>query len=193
MFRKFKPFEASAVFQFKDPDTGHIYKASSLAELYKAIVSYRAQNTLPALEMLREVVENYLCGLPENANKCVSVEMSRSVWKTIQGGIVLFKNLFFRKQVDQAVAEKRAAQCETCKFNVFPDRTNFTKWADDIAIMQVGERKVSNADKLGHCSICQCNLRAKVFFDGKLPKFPEEELVNLRSVRCWQIPLTGEK
>lgn len=192
MFRKFRAFEASPTIEFRDPDTGHIYKAQTLTELYKNIVMYRLQNKLEPIELLRETVETYLCSLPENANKCQGVEMQRSVMTYVKGGVQLFKNLVFRKYASQAVAEQRAQQCEKCEFNVFPDKKHFMKFADNLAIMQVGERKTSNADKLGNCEVCTCVLKSKVFFAGKLDKFTDEEVVKLKSVKCWQLKLSGQ-
>ena len=193
MFRKFKPFEASRVFEFKDPDTGFQYREKSLADLYKRIVTYRAQNNLEPLELLREVVENYLCGLPENTNKCQPMELQRSWFQTVVGGVLLLKNLAFRRYAPQKVAEERAKQCEGCKFNVFPDKGPFISFADNIAVMQVGERRTENAEKLGNCEVCTCVLKSKVFYQGSLPKFPEDQLVQLRSVNCWQLKLSGQK
>lgn len=192
MFRKFRAFEASGSIEFRDPDTGHIYKAQTLTELYKVIVLYRQQNNLEPIELLRETVENYLCGLPENTNKCQPVELHRSVMTYIKGGVHLAKNLIFRRYAVQSVAEERAKQCETCKFNVFPDKGAFIQFADNLAIMQVGERKTSNYDKLGNCEVCTCSLRSKVFFAGVLEPFTDEEVVKLKSVRCWQLRLSNQ-
>lgn len=193
MFRRFKAFEASAVLQFKDPDTGMVYKADNLTELYKRIILYRQQNNLAPIEFLRETVENYICTMPMNANKCQGVDMPRSVMTYVKGGIQLFKNLLFKKYATQEIAEKRAAQCSKCEFNVFPDKGPFMAWADQIAIQCVGDRKVSVNDQLGNCDVCTCNLRSKVFFQGKLDPFTDEQLVKLRKVKCWQPELAGQK
>lgn len=192
MFRKFRAFEASPTIEFRDPDTGHTYKAPTLTELYKNIVLYRLQNKLEPIELLRETVETYLCSLPENANKCQASEMHRSVMTYVKGGVQLFKNLIFRKYASQAVAEQRAQQCEKCEFNVQLDKSHLMEFADNLAIMQVGERRTSNRDKLGNCEVCTCSLRSKVFFAGALDKFKDEEVVKLKSVNCWQLKLAGQ-
>jgi hypothetical protein len=192
MLKKFKPFEATDNYTFKDPDTGHVYKEKTLKQLYTAITIYRIQNRLEVIEYLNEVVENYLCSLPENCNKCRTEELKRSMYLTIQGGIALLKNMFFQKFATQEVAEKRAAQCVTCKFNIFPDRHGFIKYADDIAIKQIGERKVSVEKELGSCEVCTCVLKSKCHFDGKLSKFNEEEVAKFKSVNCWQLKLSGQ-
>lgn len=193
MFKKFKPFEASSRIEFKDPDTGFIYIAKTLPELYVYIQKYRVQNGLPALDGLREVVENYLCTLPENRYKCNHVEVPRSFSMYIKGGIALLKNMAFSRFVPQKVAEERAAQCVGCEHNVFPDKGPFMRWADEIAVSQVGERKTALDAQLGNCAVCSCVLRSKCHYGGKLDPFPPEELVKLKSVKCWQLKLSGQE
>lgn len=194
MLRQFKPFEASASYEFKDPDTGHIYREKSLRELYTAIASYRIQNRLDAIEYLKEVVENYMCCMPENCNKCRMVQnLERSLHAYIKGGVALLKNMMYRKYATQAVAETRALQCKDCVHNVFPDKGPFMSWADDIAISQVGDRKVSIEKELGSCEVCTCVLKSKVHFDGTLDKFTPEETAKLKAVKCWQLKLSGQE
>lgn len=191
--RQFKPFEASSILEFKDPDTGRIFRANTLKELYTEIINYRAQNNLEHIEYLREVVENYLCGLPDNCNKCKEREqLSRSIGQYIKGGITLLKNMAYRQFSTQEEAEKRAKQCVKCEFNIFPDKGPFLKWSDDIAIQQVGERKSSMHEELGSCKVCTCTLKSKVFFKGTLPAFTDDELKELRKVNCWQLALSGQ-
>lgn len=193
MFLKLKPFQAFSRFEFKDPDTRMLHKAPDLSNLYNLIIRYRAQNNLPPLEALNHVVENYLCSLPENCYKCQeNEEVDRKFSAYIRGGVALLKNMFFRRFASQEVAETRAAQCVKCPYNVFPDKGPFLQWADDIAIAQVGDRKVSVTDKLGNCAVCSCVIKSKVFYDGKLDKFPDDQLVKMKSVSCWQLPLAGQ-
>ena len=195
MFRKFLPFQASSRLEFKDPDSGYIHTGKTLPELYTNIIRYRVQNGYELLEALPEVVDNYLCGLPENCNKCTGIEvkeLNRSFQQYIKGGVALLKNIIFRKFARLDVAEARAKQCISCKYNVFPDKDLFLEWSDNIAIMQVGERKVSVHEQLASCDVCTCNLRSKVFFDGKLDKFKDDEVVKLKSVKCWQLELSGQ-
>lgn len=192
MLRKFKPFEATTNFQFRDPDTGYNHRGKDRAELFRNIISYRLQNELEPIDHLNQVVENYLCGLPENCNKCVGEELKRGFFTYVKGGVALVKQMIYKEFATQEVAEKRANQCVGCEHNYFPDRGPFIGWIDEIAISTVGERRSAKHDELGECSVCLCPLRSKVFFKGELPKFPEEELVKLRSVKCWQIELAGQ-
>lgn len=193
IFRKFKPFESSGTVEFKDPDTGYVHKGKNLNELYVGIIRYRVQNELDPIENLNEVVENYLCGLPENCNKCHGVELHRSLYQYIKGGVALLKNMYFQKFAPQSVAEERGRQCVKCVHNVFPDKDMFMGWADDFAIMQVGENKVSMHNELASCEVCTCSLRSKVFFDGELDKFKEDEVAKMKAVNCWQLKLSKQE
>jgi len=191
-FRKFKALEISRVVEFKDPDTGLLYTAKNLSALYGKIVSYRVQNQLEMIDHLAEVVANYLCGLPENCNKCEPLKMHRSWYTTVQGGMLLLKNMWFKKQCSQKTAEARAAQCVTCKFNVFPDKGPWMAFADNIAIGQVGDKHVSVEKETGSCSVCTCVIRSKVFWGDTLPAFPDDQVSKFREVSCWQLKLSGQ-
>lgn len=194
MLRTLKPFEAFPLYTFRDPDTGHNFGPyKDVKDLYVAVIQYRDQNNLEPLEFLRETVEHYLCSLPENCARCKTIELHRSAWTYVKGGIQLFKNMLIREKVSQEVAEARARQCVNCVHNVFPDKGPFMAWADEIAISQVGDRRVSVHDELSSCEVCTCPLRGKVFQGGSLPKFPDDQVVKLKAVKCWQLKLSGQE
>lgn len=156
--------------------------------LVKHILSYRAQNGLPPIEALDRVLENYWCNLPENVGACESVEIERGWLAYIHGGIALLRQMFYRAVVDQETADRRAAQCMACPFNVFPDKVGFLKWSDDIAEQSVGSKRAKHHDKLGNCEVCSCCLKAKVWYDKKngALTFPKEQLELMAGVDCWQ-------
>jgi len=193
MFKKFKAFEAPYRYNFKDPDTDMSFVSSSREDLFKQIITYRQQNRLEPIEALPLVVENYWCSQPENIGKCQdNPDATRSFTAYLSGGMMLLKSLLFKRYAPQEVADKRAEQCVSCEFNVFPDKGPFIKWTDDLAIECVGQRKSKYHNELGQCGVCTCALRAKVFIDDKLPPFDKQQLVQLRKVKCWQLPLSGQ-
>lgn len=188
--KKFKPFETSLVFRWVDPDTQRKFTASNLKSLVQLIVSYRAQNKLAPIEHLEQVLENYLCGLPENCGKCQPKPLPRSFTQYLKGGIALLKNMYYSDQnmVDQPTAEERALTCTRCPFNVFPDRGMFIKWSDDIALATVGDRKVTAQQHLGNCEVCSCPLRAKVWYKGEFGLTAEQkQLITAVTPACWQL------
>lgn len=192
MFRKFRAFEASGSYSFVDPDTGHKFAAPKLDDLYRDINNYRRQNRLEEIESLPLVVENYLCGLPENQHKCQPMILHRSITEYIRGGIHLIRNLAFPKFAKQEVAEARASQCIKCPLNIFPNKDHFVAWSDGIAIKEVGERRTSVHEQLGSCAGCGCPLKSKVFVAGPLKPFKDEEVKLMRPVGCWQLGLSGQ-
>ena len=169
---KFNPFTDSKTFQFKDPDTGHVYKASSREGLLRQILDYREQNRLPEIESLREVVDHYLCLLPENAGSCqYETNQKRGFLTYAKGGLMLLKKVFYGEHmmVPQEVAEKRAAICLRCPLNRYPEdasRGMVDAWADSVALHSTNDRHTSVDALLHECAACKCVLKAKVFYKG---------------------------
>ena len=189
---KFKPFEATTIFQFQDPDTGRVHTAKDKKELVQLIVSYRAQNQLEPIENLDIVLEHYLCTLPQNCGKCCFRDrLKRGFFTYLKGGIMLVKNYWYKETVTPEEAEERAKQCAACPLNVFPDKGPFVRFADEIAMSSVGTKRTTQYERLGNCAACTCVLNAKVWFKGKLSLTPEEKIL-MEGVRCWQLKLESE-
>jgi len=187
LIKKFRPFQTSADWEFKDPDTGRVHKTATQEELIKLIVSYRAQNGLDEIENLNLVLENYLCNMPLNEGKCSSFfPLKRGFIATVKGGVALLKSMMYKSFVSQEVADGRSNICRTCPYNVFPDKGPFIKWSDTVAEGAVGNRKSKYHDELGNCEVCTCPLRAKVFYDGEI-KLPDDQQEVMRKVGCWQV------
>ena len=185
MFYKFQPFKGPAKYVFKDPDTEREFIALSKNSLMDRITVYRAQNNLEPIEQLSFVLENYWCSLPENYGKCVPVgTLQRGLLGYVKGGIALLKNIIYSSYVTQEEAEKRAAICVQCPYNIFPDKDGFIKWADEIAYHSIGGRKTSLDDKLGNCEICTCVNKAKVHLGGEIVN--SAEINNKFPDFCWQ-------
>lgn len=181
---KFKPFEVSSIWEFKDPDTGHIHEASSEEALLAYIKQYRINNDLEEIEYLPDVVTHYLCNLPINKGKCIHSPLKRGLFQTIKGGVALIKNMMYSSFVPQEVADVRSEICSKCPKNVFPDKGPFIKWSDNVALQTIGSRKSKFHDSLGNCEVCSCPLRAKVFYAGKL-ELSESEIKEMPDY-CWQ-------
>lgn len=188
MLKRFKPFEAPQSYHFVDPDTGYQYTADSLIDLIARIDSYREQNQLSPIEALKDTIENYLCGFPQNCGKCEAVPLRRGWLQTIRGGIALVEYVVFKRFATQAEAERRADVCLKCPNNVIPseDRPKFDAWADNLAELCTEGRKVPAHAYLGMCSVCECNLRAKVFFGSPI-SLTEAEQKEMEKVGCWQL------
>lgn len=181
----FKPFESAEKWEFLDPDTGHLHLGRDKTELITRILAYREQNKLEPITSLSVVIDNYLCGKPENLYKCVPFQLKRNFLTSIKGGVAILTNLLMNKQVKKEVAEKRAEICIECPYNVFPDKGPFVAWSDDIADRSTGGREVSVHSQLGNCEVCSCLLKAKVFYDGPMG-LDKEQIETMKKVNCWQ-------
>lgn len=175
-------------FVFKDPDTGMMYgPESSKKTLLDRITLFRQQNQLPEIEYLSDTVENYWCGLPENGGRCEIKDLPLGILATIKGGIAVLKNYMYKSFISQEIAEERAKQCASCKYNIPPETEGVKSWLDAIALNSVGDKRTSQYDRLGTCEVCTCPLNMKVFYDGKIPKPTIEQTQKYESVKCWQL------
>ena len=186
-FLKFRPFNSPVRWQFKDPDSGRMHEGRDALSLHKNIVMYRKNNELEPIEELPAVVENYLCIQPENIGKCQeNTQLSRSLWQSFRGGVVLLHNMLYKKFASQTQADARAQICITCPKNVFPENKSvYIATADKIAEASTLGRKSKYHNELGNCIVCSCPLRCKVFYGEKITLTPEEksEMPDF----CWQL------
>lgn len=202
-FKKFKPFKGPARYLFKDPYRGRIFHGATREELKKRVEDYRRQNNQPPLEYFDAVLDNYLCGLPENKDNCVKTKpLDRSIFATIQGGIALLTNIFYgeKNMVSQEEADRRARICLKCPHNVVPEthttRQAFDRYADQIMAGSVHDRMTPYDKELYNCGLCTCVLRAKVHLKGA--QFGAEDLEQARKPDgapkdCWQLPENKNK
>lgn len=181
---------------FKDPDTGHFYKAMTMRELIDQVRSYREQNNLEEIPHLQPILENYLCSLKINQGSCEENPQLRRGWLTyLKGGVSLLKKLFYGDAmiVPQQEADRRGSICLECPANVTPDE-NYHSWADEIALHSTNGKKSIHHEKLGNCEACSCPLKAKVFYKGPFG-LSTQEFVRIQALnpKCWQLPLTSIK
>lgn len=183
------PSSAPKRFIFTDPDTQRKYEATTKQALATQIVAYRSQNGLPPIKHLDMVLEHFWATLPENAHNAEKAPpLKRGLLAYLKGGMALVDNIWYGEahMADQHTANERARQCSTCRFNIFPDKGPFLKWADMIAENSVGDKKTPYDNELGNCAVCTCVTKAKVWWRGEI-KLSEEEKSKMRTVGCWQL------
>jgi hypothetical protein len=185
----FKPFESSSIWQFPDPDSGRMHIGKTRAELVQNITGYRAQNNLEPIVRLDLVLNHYLCSLPINVGKCIQEPLKRGFMQYMKGGLALVQQLFYgeKNMVDKEEADRRGAICADCPSNVKID-DGYIKWADDLALHTIGDKKSSYHDKLFNCEACSCPLRCKVFYKGPFV-LSVEEVQKMKAAKkdCWQL------
>jgi hypothetical protein len=139
------------------------------------------------------VMEHYWATLPENAHISEKAPpLNRGFLAYLKGGMAIIENIWYgeKNTVDQFTANARARQCSTCRFNIFPDKGQFLKWADMIAENSVGDKATPYDSELGNCAICTCVTKAKVWWKGEI-KLTEDERGKMRTVDCWQLKSGG--
>lgn len=177
-------------FTFIDPDTGFPFESDTREGLISHILLYRAQNDLPPIENLPLVLENYWCRIPKLGCDCEQAPLKRTMLQYFKGGVALIQNMFYGEEnmVSRPEAMRRAQVCEHCPLNVFPDKTTFVEWSDNIAVASTDGRTTGYDDILGNCEACSCVLKAKVHYKGPFNLSPEERsLITSKSPDCWQL------
>lgn len=193
IFKRFKPEETPKRWIYIDPDTNRSFgidsPVTSQAELINLIEQYRANNDFEPIKNLKSVLENFLCGLPENGGKCISYTLKRNLQSYLKGGIALIKDMLYgvEMRVSQDEAEKRAEICKKCPFNVIPpEKSWFIQSTDEAVKTYLGDNiKTENDSFLGNCQVCSCVLPFKVHVKGPFELNPEEK-GKMDSVGCWQ-------
>lgn len=192
---RLRPSAAPRRYIFTDPDTNRKFKAESREALIKAIVAYRSANGLEPIKRLEIVLDHYWATLPENiGNTEIAPKLERGWLAYVKGGLTMLDYLYYgeKKLVNQETADKRAKQCASCKYNIFPDKGPFIEWVDGIAKASVGEKATPYDDDLGNCEVCSCVNRAKVWYRGKFEP-SEKEIKKFKEVDCWQLRVISNK
>lgn len=185
---RFISINAPARYLFVDPDTGRTFTERSKEKLIAHIVNYRAQNGLEPLHNLGDVIDDYLCRLPENIGKCEEYKpVLRRGWLAyFTGAMHVLKNVAYGdgNMVEQETADKRAAVCKTCPLNVFPDKGPFIQWTDEVALAATGGRKTTSDKHLGNCDACTCVLKSLVWAKDVKPTTVEKLTL---PKHCWKL------
>lgn len=205
---------------WQDPLTGFAYTLNygsglnGLNGLMEHVRRYRADNMLPAIAPadLRRQIECSVCKRPGMETRCVDVSQSkRTIGQTISGGIAAAKAIAGAfipgenemSMVSIRLAEKRAAICELCPMNNPPvDQSAIEQLGDAAMLKLIGSRKTSVSEKLHSCSVCTCNVRAKVWFARRIVNASLDDAAKARLGRvnlnkngntmiCWQIREPG--
>lgn len=201
IFHKFKAWLEPSRYYYLDPDTNREFTAPDRAGLITLIVNYRKNNQLEPIGNLNSVLENFWCGLPENAGKCERYNLHRSFEMYKKGAMALLRDLIYKKEarVSQDEANRRATLCIKCPFNIEAKKTGTMALADEVVEKYLGDNTRTPYDKdLGLCAVCTCVLRFKVHVKGPFENSAEQS-EQLRRViitddqgqkhKCWQVDI----
>jgi hypothetical protein len=160
-------------FRFKDPIDGHWTRTVTWQDLLKEAKNHRRVNNLPIPANFDTVIEQQLCELlppecsrsdePKRPNYAHRVTYTEAL-----EGVSAWARLAVSKErfIPQAEADERAKTCFHCHFNQ-PIQTGCLICLEtfrDLAGKMTGNKSTPYDLKLHVCSLCNCPLKAKVWF-----------------------------
>lgn len=159
--------------RYMQPETALWIKAPSWGELVKEVKKHRNANNLPiGLNFEQEIVDQLCASLPASWCSQSDPTLGRTshvpvtLDQVVNTGkmLVEFFLKFGRKKVPIAQATERAAVCVRCPFNQkLTDCNNCSmKTVRELMVSIVGGEATEHDNRLDSCTICGCELRAKV-------------------------------
>lgn len=209
---KFLPNVVTApprMWQFKVPETGyHVRNEPSLQSCKANVEQHLRASGYPIPNDLAFLIEEYICSLPELQDYCeeraqstmrISKEQKgaeQNKGHTFSGAVQCLKTLYGHLVSGQArptqeLAEARAATCVGCPNNSdVQGCSNCNKNIITQLITKiVGSKNTSKDGSLRYCSVCHCNLKAKVWVKHSAiwKHTSEEQKKQLPQETCWII------
>lgn len=176
-------------FRYRHRETGHWSVGFDWFTWQERIRTHRQSNNLSPVSV--EETEDQLCRtLPpgwckqDKTNAPAAGLLPRFGWAQVVAAMKAFAKVAFTGFVDQAEANRRAAICSACYFNVNPSGCGSCQKLASLVTGELARRKTSYDANLKACAVCQCALRALVHFPLNLLDIEQkqEQLPDF----CWQ-------
>lgn len=192
-----KTYAPPGGWRYKVPETGQTFRGVSEYQLLMELQAHYRANSLKQPDDLSTRIEQFVCeqepdyctdahGQPIRDGKRSFVHDIKSV---LQGTATLLTwKLSGAGLVDAATADRRAATCASCNFNVEPEGCTScnAKVVKEAVTQIVGTRQTALHNQLKACRICQCHLQAKVQLPlASIMRFmPQDQFTQLPQ-HCW--------
>lgn len=190
------------MFRYTQPESGKTFMAHSFDGLCANIADHRRANNYPMGLHWQVQVEQQLCELlvkEGHGSKVENVESDfvpvsaglKQHWQTlVRGTRTLFDHLANgKKVVDRTEAERRAAICAGCEFNLQPQdcKSCRSRTIDDAVRAITGGNLTTTKDNALHsCYWCGCFLKAKVHVPLEIIQRYQDETLNTNlPAKCW--------
>jgi hypothetical protein len=187
-------------FPYKDEQTGFKFVGSSMSDLCRQVYEHRTSNHL--IPLSEATIEDNVCRRLIEAGHADWCKNSGAPWlplvpnvkmglrEIIQGSLAIGESLIKgNPKVDREEAERRAAICVVCAFNVQPEDCgpcNSGKMREIIRAI-VGSSKTSRDAELKSCAACGCFNAVQVFFPlDILHRYMGSELNARLPDHCWK-------
>lgn len=171
----------------------HVVKASNLLELFRGVETLREQIGGDLRPDWQTRFQDQFCSLPQNQDLCLKVNDRESepgqIRHISKSDVSRFFNTVkeFISQggdlVDQDTAEKRAACCVACPNNVPIKGCMGCSGLIPKLLKLVKGAKTTHDNNLRGCSVCGCQLKAKVHLPASV-KAPGDEALEFPDW-CW--------
>jgi hypothetical protein len=182
-------------FRYFQAETKTWIRASDYANLFLNVRDHRKANNLPLGTFWEAEVEDQLCrSLPPGLCKESRPGEGKNVftrigWDEVVAGTTTIVNWMAGglQKVDQALADKRAAICSTCYFNVqVGGLCAACQHLQNLAAKFTGGQRTASDFYLKACAVCKCSLQVKVWtpIEAIDKGTPEDMLVKFPQF-CW--------
>jgi hypothetical protein len=183
-------------FRYTQAETRTTIRAPDYGNLFASVREHRLANHLPLTTYWEAEVEDQLCQqLPPGFCKHQDPGRDRNVfsrvtWEQVISGTQTLASWLSSglQHVDQASADRRAAICAGCYFNVqISGACGACGHLQNLAARLTSGRKTSSDFWLKACSVCRCALQAKVWVPiESVASGMSDEMLNNYPDFCWQ-------
>lgn len=188
------------IFPYVDEQTGLRITAGNYDALVTKVWKHRESNQLSPLtdetiddNCCRQLIaagHGQFCEDSEFDFVPVAHNLQLTLSQVLRGTLAIAEKVIFRKaNVDQGEAERRAAICANCTYNVNPEDCTACNMSaiQNVVNASVGNARTSKHDQLKSCYWCSCLLRAKVWFPLDIVhRYTTSEVNASLPPFCWQ-------
>lgn len=179
--------------RFMEPVTSQPFRDDSLSEIVRRISTHCTANEVPPFDVEAAVINETAAWLVDHGHADLVVHAKPikrgfvEAWRGMQA-FARMRDLTMKGEpvfVSQEMANKRAAVCAQCAFNVVASNTSPVFIAQD-AIMGalVQGRTTAHDDALGHCEACTCRCKVIVHMTTGLLGAPDPAKL---PGNCWKM------
>lgn len=185
-------------FRYLHPETGHTSFARDWWTWGSKIREHREGNNLPIPDNMMAIAEDQLCGsIPPE--RCIyevgdkpPVNVQGLSLAKVKSWVIAIANraLAGAPMVDKSEAERRAAICVSCPYNIVPESGCGSCQQKLVEMLTPGirARSTSQDERLKSCAVCGCWNRVAVWFPlDILQKSATPEQLNSYPDFCWRV------
>jgi len=194
-------------FQYTQPESGMKFVCGSLDGLKFKVREHRKANDYPLGLLWEQEVEQQNCqwledngysdwvvrcdapGVPHHPDQNLTLQdMIHGMRNAVRAVGTIAGTFLFSSLVDQGEAERRAAICSGCEYNVPIEGCSGCGSRPLRRLLEetIGNRTTANSDKLRACKMCGCVAKVKLWYPLEfIHKFEDETVQKRLPAHCW--------